>query len=74
VVLAFIGLKLILHFLHLRTSAVPEISTGESLAVIVAVLACTTIASLIKARADPSLRAHAGSLREQKPTDAARPD
>jgi tellurite resistance protein TerC len=71
-ILAFIGLKLILHFLHLRTHAVPEISTGLSLAVIVVVLACTTVASLAKARTDPSLRAHAGRLREPKDTDAAR--
>jgi tellurite resistance protein TerC len=64
-ILAFIGSKLILHFLHLRDHAVPEISTGVSLAVIVVVLACTTIASLVKARTDPALRAHAGRLREQ---------
>jgi TerC family integral membrane protein len=62
-ILAFIGLKLILHFLHLHDHAVPEISTGLSLVVIVVVLACTTVASLVKARADPSLRAHAGRLR-----------
>jgi tellurite resistance protein TerC len=74
VILAFIGLKLILHFLHLHSHAVPEISTGLSLAVIVVVLACTTVASLVKARADPSLKAHPGRLREPKPSDAARVD
>jgi tellurite resistance protein TerC len=63
-ILAFIGVKLILHFLHLRGVPVPEISTGASLGVIVVVLACTTGASVLKARADPSLRAHAGRLRE----------
>jgi tellurite resistance protein TerC len=71
-ILAFIGLKLILHFLHLRVHAVPEFSTGLSLAVIVVVLACTTVASLMKARADPAQRAHAGRLREPKKTDVAR--
>ena len=70
-ILAFIGVKLALHFLHLRGVAVPEISTGVSLAVIVVVLACTTGASLLKARADPSLRAHAGRLREPRRTDSA---
>jgi tellurite resistance protein TerC len=73
-ILAFIGAKLILHFLHLRDHAVPEISTGISLAVILTVLACTTVASLIKARADPALRAHAGRLRESRRNDTARGD
>ena len=73
-ILAFVGLKLILHFLHLHASAVPEISTGVSLAVIVVVLASTTVASLVKARADPSLRAHAGRLRDPKRTGSARAD
>jgi tellurite resistance protein TerC len=65
-ILAFIGVKLILHFLHLHHAAVPELSTGVSLGVIVLVLAGTTIASLVKARADPSVRAHAGRLREPR--------
>jgi tellurite resistance protein TerC len=65
-ILAFIGVKLILHFLHLRDHSVPEISTGLSLAVIVSVLAVTTIASLLKAQADPAVRAHAGRLREPR--------
>jgi tellurite resistance protein TerC len=34
------------------------------------VLAVTTIASLIKARRDPSARAHAGSLRQHPHADA----
>ena len=62
-ILAFIGAKLILHFGHLQNDAVPEISTGASLIVIVVVLAITTVASLIKVRRDPEARAHAGSLR-----------
>jgi tellurite resistance protein TerC len=62
IVLGFIGVKLVLHFAHLHSHAVPEISTGLSLAVIAAVLAVTTIASVIKARRDPRARAHAGSL------------
>lgn len=73
-VLAFLGVKLILHFLHLRGLAVPEIPTGVSLAVIVVVLAGTTVASVLKARADPSLRAHPGRLREPRSTDAAGAD
>jgi tellurite resistance protein TerC len=60
VVLGFIGVKLVLHFAHLHAEAVPEISTGVSLAVIAVVLAATTLASLIKSRRDPAARAHAG--------------
>jgi tellurite resistance protein TerC len=68
-ILAFIGLKLILHFVHLQAHTVPEISTGLSLAVIVVVLGITTVASVVKARTDPGLRAHAGRLREPRTTD-----
>jgi TerC family integral membrane protein len=63
VVLAFIGLKLMLHFGHLHSAAVPEISTALSLAVIAVILAVTTAASVIRTRRDPRARAHAGSLR-----------
>ena len=70
-ILAFIGVKLALHYLHDVDDAFPEVSIGLSLAVIVAVLAVTTVASVIKVRRDPSARAHAGSLREHGPHDAA---
>ena len=63
VILAFIGMKLVLHFLHLHDHHVPEISTGLSLAVIAVVLAITTITSLLAVRRDPRRRAHSGSLR-----------
>jgi tellurite resistance protein TerC len=69
-ILGFIGVKLVLHFAHGRNDAVPEISTEVSLVVIAAVLTATAIASLAKARRDPSARAHAGSLRH--PHDDAR--
>jgi tellurite resistance protein TerC len=64
VILAFIGVKLVLHWLHSDiTTAAPEIGTPLSLGVIVVVLAVTTVASLIKVRRDPDAKAHAGSLR-----------
>jgi tellurite resistance protein TerC len=53
VILAFIGVKLILHALHETTGSTPEISLQVSLAVIVGVLVVTTIASLVKVRLDP---------------------
>ena len=68
-ILAFIGAKLILHYGHKQSDAIPEIATTTSLAVIVVVLAATTLASVWKARNDPQARAHAGSLREHERRD-----
>jgi TerC family integral membrane protein len=66
-ILAFIGVKLVLHWLHVDiTERVPEISTPVGLAVIAAVLAVVTAASLVKTRRDPSLKAHSGSLRTHR--------
>jgi tellurite resistance protein TerC len=64
-ILALIGVKLLLHYGHLQSDAIPEIATGTSLAVIVAVLLVTTIASIVKTRRDPAARAHAGALRHR---------
>src|SRR4051794_24643476 len=63
-ILAFIGIKLLLHFGHLRNDAIPEVKTSSSLVVIVVILAVTVVASLLKARRAPDARAHAGSLRD----------
>ena len=61
IVLGFIGVKLVLHALHENTLpfinggehvAVPEISTGLSLSVILGVLVITTVASLVKSKRD----------------------
>jgi tellurite resistance protein TerC len=65
-ILAFIGVKLVLHWAHGLSDAVPEIPTLVSLAVIGVVLALTTGASLLKSRRDPDARAHAGSLRGKR--------
>jgi TerC family integral membrane protein len=61
-ILAFIGVKLILHWGHGLSHRVPEISTPVSLTVIAAVLTITTVASLIRSRRDPAARAHAGAV------------
>jgi tellurite resistance protein TerC len=67
IILAFIGVKLILHWLHVDISeSVPEISTPVSLGVILVVLVVVTVASLIKTRNDPGAKAHAGSLRASR--------
>ncbi len=63
-ILAFIGVKLILHWAHVDLDPrVPEIPTAVSLGVILVVLVIVTVASLIKTRRDPTATAHAGSLR-----------
>jgi tellurite resistance protein TerC len=63
-ILAFIGVKLILHALHENElpfingghhlDAVPDIGTGASLIVIVAAMAVSTVASLVSIRRDPN--------------------
>jgi tellurite resistance protein TerC len=64
IILAFIGVKLVLHWLHTDiTPAAPEITTPVSLGVIVGILLVTTVASLVKVRRDPAATAHAGSVR-----------
>jgi tellurite resistance protein TerC len=71
-ILAFIGVKLMLHWAHKDIhDAVPEVSTGVSLGVIGIVLVVTTVASLLKVRRDPTARAHAGSLRAAPDSGAA---
>ena len=72
-VLAFIGVKLALHWGHQQNASVPEISTPASLIVIAVVLVVTTVASLIKSRRDPTARAHAGTLRAPPPERRRRP-
>jgi tellurite resistance protein TerC len=77
IILAFIGVKLILHWLHVDISpAVPEISTPVSLGVILVVLTVVTVASLLKTRKDPTAKAHPGSLRASRraPAGASRRD
>jgi len=64
ILLAFIGIKLIVHAVHVNelpfinggrpVDGAPDISIGQSLAVIVGILAVTTIASLLKSRRDNS--------------------
>jgi tellurite resistance protein TerC len=71
VILAFIGVKLVLHFGHLQDDAVPDIATTTSLAVIVVILTITTLASVLKARRDPTARAHAGTLRRPREGEPA---
>ncbi|CAA0138299.1 putative membrane protein [Mycolicibacterium vanbaalenii] len=70
IILAFIGVKLVLHWAHVDIDPrVPEVDTYVSLVVIVVILAVVTVASLVKTRSDPTARAHAGSLRATRDDD-----
>jgi tellurite resistance protein TerC len=62
IILMFIGVKLILTFLHETWYDIPKIPTLLSLAVIGAILVVSTIASLNKSKKDPSAVAHAGRV------------
>ncbi|GAA1753410.1 TerC/Alx family metal homeostasis membrane protein [Agromyces humatus] len=67
-ILAFIGVKLVLHAMHVNELPfvnggqpiewAPEISTWVSLGVIVAAMVVATVASLVKARVDANSRGH----------------
>ncbi len=62
VILMFIGVKLIITYLHEIWYEVPKIPTLASLSVIALVLIVSTIASMIKVKRDPSAQAHAGRV------------
>jgi tellurite resistance protein TerC len=62
VILMFIGVKLIMTYLHEIWIEVPKIPILVSLSVIGLVLVVSTVASLIKSKRDPSAHAHAGRV------------
>ena len=73
--LAFIGVKLVLHALHVNELPflnngehidwAPEINTWTSLGVILAAMAAATVASVVKAKRDAAKRGH--TLSEEVP-------
>lgn len=62
IILMFIGVKLIMTYLHEQFDSIPKISTPIGLAVIGGILIVSTVASLIKSKSDPAARAHAGRV------------
>jgi tellurite resistance protein TerC len=66
VILMFIGVKLILTYLHETWTEIPKISTVGSLAVIGLILFVSTVASFIKVKKDPTAQAHAGRVTSGK--------
>jgi len=65
-ILVFIGGKLILTYIHEINNSIPKVPTGISLGVIAAILTIAIVASILKSRQDPTLKAHAGTVRSHK--------
>jgi tellurite resistance protein TerC len=61
-ILMFIGVKLIMTYLHEVWYDVPKIPIAVSLSIIALILVVSTVASLIKSKRDPSAHAHAGRV------------
>jgi tellurite resistance protein TerC len=82
VILGFIGAKLVVHALHTNelpfvnggehVTAIPEVPTWLSLAVIVGTLLITTVASLVKDRRDRAAAALSGSRSAEGPAGSSR--
>ena len=70
----FIGVKLIMTYVHEIVTEVPKIPTLVSLAVIGAILVISTVASFIKVRKDPEAHAHAGRVTAGKKPDTGHKD
>tara|TARA_B110000503_G_scaffold140313_1_gene230849 strand:+ start:1038 stop:2024 length:987 start_codon:yes stop_codon:yes gene_type:complete len=68
-ILMFIGIKLILTYLHETWNEIPKISTLGSLSAIAVILLVSTVASLIKTSRDPEAKAHAGRVTAPKKQD-----
>ena len=64
IILMFIGVKLVITYLHEQFDSIPKIETSISLGVIGTILVISTIASLVKTKSDPSAKAHAGRITE----------
>lgn len=62
VILVFIGIKLVLTYLHEEFASVPKVPTNVSLGFIAVVLIVVTVASWLKVRKDPTAVAHAGRM------------
>jgi tellurite resistance protein TerC len=62
IILMFIGVKLVMTYLHEIWYEVPKIPTLVSLSVIAMILIVSTVASLMKAKRDPEAIAHAGRI------------
>jgi tellurite resistance protein TerC len=71
IILVFIGIKLVLTFLHGINGSIPHIPTNISLLVISSILIITGVASWIGVRRNPDAVAHAGRISEPRHHDEA---
>ncbi len=69
IILMFIGVKLIMTYVHEIWYEVPKIPTLVSLAVIAIILIVSTVASLMKVKKDPTAHAHAGRITAGEPEE-----
>jgi len=74
VILMFIGVKLILTYLHETWTEIPKIPTLVSLAVIGTILLVSTVASFIKVKKDPPSQDHAGRVTSGKKPEGTHHD
>ncbi len=72
VILMFIGVKLVITYLHEQFDSIPKIPTSISLGVIGTILVIATVASLVKTKSDPSAKAHGGRITESRREDEKR--
>jgi tellurite resistance protein TerC len=68
-ILIFIGIKLMLTYAHEVFDSVPKIPTPVSLTVIATILLISTIASLLKSKQNPEMKAHPGRITDHKDED-----
>ncbi len=68
-ILIFIGVKLVLTFIHEIFPVVPKIPIGISLGFIGLVLLAVVVASAWKVRREPTARAHAGTVTKPRKAD-----
>jgi tellurite resistance protein TerC len=68
-ILIFIGIKLMLTYAHEVFDSVPKIPTPVSLTVIATILLISTIASLLKSKQNPEMKAHPGRITDHKNED-----
>ena len=64
-ILVFIGIKLVLTYVHETWPSIPKIPTMASLVVIALILIVVTVASIIKVSRDPDAIAHTGRLLDE---------
>ena len=68
-ILIFIGIKLMLTYANELFDNVPKIPTPVSLSVIATILLIATVASLIKSKQSPEMKAHPGRITDHKEED-----